>query len=115
MSTFICEKCGCIDNSALDNNYWTAYCNKLRLSKDEEVEKSYDDEYFDTHVCCSECCAGVKFYDGSGVLSKGWHGKFEKEHWSVCGTKEEILAMEARHDGSLVNATEFFENEDSNE
>lgn len=39
MSTFICEKCGCIDNTACDGNYW------IRKDKNEPI-------------LCSECYNG---------------------------------------------------------
>ena len=38
MSIFICEKCGCLDNTALGNNYWHAAGNKRR----KELEKLKD-------------------------------------------------------------------------
>ncbi|MBN1074710.1 hypothetical protein DVV91_10185 [Clostridium botulinum] len=38
MSTFICEKCGCIDNTACYGNYW------VRNSKED--------------ILCSECYSG---------------------------------------------------------
>lgn len=45
---------------------------------------------------CSECNYGK------------WHGKFEKKHWFECGTVEELIEMEDRNDGSMLNATEYF-------
>lgn len=45
---------------------------------------------------CSECNFGK------------WHGKFEKKHWSEYGTIEELIKMEYRNDGSMLNATEYF-------
>lgn len=74
MSIYICEKCGCIENTAL-GGYWS---NFLR----EEPK------------ACSECDTGK------------WHNEFEKKHWTEYGV-EKLLELEARKDGSMINATEY--------
>ena len=43
---------------------------------------------------CSECNTGT------------WHGEFPKEHWEKYGV-EKLLEMEARRDGSMINATSY--------
>lgn len=111
MSTFICEKCGRLDNTACGNNYWHAIINKYREEKCEKIIICFKPEfsYFENHVCCSDCCEGVAFYDNSGTLQKGNIDIKNKEHWTKFG-KEKLLEWEAKNDGSMVNATEFFVN-----
>lgn len=113
MSTFICEKCGRISNSALRGTYWHAEMNLSHISKGEPIDKSYKPEYefFETHHCCDKCADGVEFKDGSGVLhpTEFTIPDNEMKHWSEIG-KEECLRLEAKGYGFLVNATYFFEN-----
>lgn len=45
---------------------------------------------------CSECNTGK------------WHGYFPKQHWSSIGSPEMLIKMERRHDGSMINAVEYF-------
>lgn len=47
---------------------------------------------------CSECNFGK------------WHGKFPKTHWTDYGI-EKLLEWEKRGDGSMINATEYFQKE----
>lgn len=35
-----------------------------------------------------------------------WHNKFPKKHWTDYGV-EELLELEKRKDGSMINATKF--------
>ena len=109
MGIFICEKCGKLDNTACSNNYYHATINKYRESKGEEIDKHYKPcfSYFENHVCCSDCCVGVEFSDGSGILYKRNIDIENKKHWSEYG-KEKLLGWEQRNDGSMVNATEYF-------
>lgn len=71
MGIFICEKCGRLDNTANRNNYWIAMANKYKLKHPEEfydgstIVNHYKNDYFNTHVCCSICCIGLEFSDGS--------------------------------------------------
>ena len=74
MSVYICEKCGCIENTSL-GGYWRNVVNK-------------------EPKMCSECNNGE------------WHNEFEKRHWTEYGV-EELLELEARKDGSMINATEY--------
>lgn len=74
MSGYICEKCGCIENTAL-GGYWFNVVNK-------------------EPVLCSECNDGA------------WHNEFEKRHWTEYGV-EKLLELEARNDGSMINATQY--------
>lgn len=66
MPTFICEKCGRLDNSANTNNYWYAMGNKYAEQKSESISPHYTDDYFNNHVCCALCCKGLQYIDGSG-------------------------------------------------
>lgn len=69
MSLFQCEKCGCIENTALTSGYvgWTSkddWPAEMRIEKGLEPGKKY----------CSAC------FDGK------WHGRFPQEFFPV-GTK----------------------------
>lgn len=111
MSIFICEKCGKLDNTALNNNYWLAFMNKNKVKNGETITTYFkpDFTYFNGHVCCSDCCDGLQFSDGSGGIKKNERDIENKKHWSVYG-KYELLEWEARNDGSMINATEYFKN-----
>lgn len=111
MGIFICEKCGKLDNTACNNNYWHASGNKYRQSKGEGLDRYYkpEFEYFENHVCCSDCCEGVTYEDDSGVMKKDHLDIENKTHWTEIG-KEKLLEMESRRDGSMENATEYFKN-----
>ena len=74
MSDYICEKCGCIENTAL-GGYWGNVVKKEPKA-------------------CSECNTGR------------WHNQFSKKHWTEYGVNK-LLEMEARKDGSMINATEY--------
>ena len=66
MGLFRCEKCGCIENTAL-GHYWPR--NIERLFKGTEFEKAL----------CSECMPSI-YPDGSPNEEGGiWHGKFPKK------------------------------------
>lgn len=109
MGIFICEKCGKLDNTACNNNYWHAFSNKYRRLKGECLDIGYkkEFEYFEDHVCCSDCCNGIAYEDDSGVIELDDSDIKDKQHWSKIG-KEKLLEREARKDGSMVNATEYF-------
>ena len=111
MSVFICEKCGKLDNTACSNNYWHARGNQCLKEEGKDIRIGFKPEfkYFEDHLCCSDCCKGVTYRDGSGVLGNGPFDIKDKKHWSEFG-KEKLLTWEARHDGSMVNATEYFTN-----
>lgn len=107
MSIFICEKCGKLDDTALSNNYWHAHANQSLKSMGEEIRIFYklEFEYFETHVCCSDCCDGIVSADCSEVIHSTESDIKEKTHWSQIG-KEKLLELEKRRDGSMENATE---------
>lgn len=109
MSIFICEKCGKLDNTALSNNYYHAIGNKYRQSQGEKLRICFKPEfaYFENHVCCSDCCEGIEFNDGSGILQKCKYDIKDKDHWIKYG-KEKLLEWEKRNDGLMENATEYF-------
>lgn len=75
------------------------------------MEKWYkpEFEYFENHLCCSDCCDGVTYSDDSGILHKGKSDIQDKDHWTKFG-KDKLLEWEARNDGSMVNASEYFAN-----
>ena len=109
MGAFICEKCGCIDNTACANNYWHAWRNKVHKKQSDPEVSMYTPEfaYYEDHLCCSDCCNGVEYKDHSSKMRPGSADTFKKVHWSKIG-KETLLEMESRHDGSMSNATEYF-------
>lgn len=114
MGVFICEKCGNIDNTARGNNYWHVAGNLSRLSKGEEIDRMYPDEYeyFETNMCCTHCCRGVPYSDGSGKLG---YGKFDDEklqHWTDIG-REKILEWE--QSGFMKNGSTYLKRLDLKE
>jgi hypothetical protein len=76
MPCFRCEKCGCIENTAL-GNWW---CKDAEWNKGTEFSKAL----------CSECMPTV-YPDGSKTKGGKWHGRFPKEQ----ATEE--------HRGKLLN------------
>jgi len=97
MSTYICEKCGCIDNTACGGNYW-AVVGKLN---------DFADEYSNTHVLCAECTP-AEYADGTPTETRGkWHDMFPKTHWSKIGEKE-IMQLYRKKQGNYVNAEKYF-------
>jgi hypothetical protein len=78
MSTFVCEKCGCVDNSACGGTYHTKNCDW------------WPEEYRGKALCC--VCASPKFKDGSINTGAGkWHNKFPRlteEEWKNQAEKE---------------------------
>jgi hypothetical protein len=60
MPLFVCDKCGCIENSALSACFWSAFLKK-------------------EPVYCSECCPEQDKWPGARL---GWHGKFKKKKWT---------------------------------
>lgn len=107
MGLFICEKCGCIDNTACANTYYIAKLNRHKKEKGEKIKPFFkpEFEYFENHACCTECCKGIECCDG--IKFGDGYELDEREHWSKYG-KEELLEWESRRDGSMVNATEYF-------
>lgn len=109
MSTYICEKCGCIDNTACGGNYWLASMNKSRIKRGEEPEIYYKEDEGNTKYLCVEC-SPKEFIDGSIREKAGkWHNMFPKRHWTEYG-KEKIMESYNLNVGNFVNAEEYFEN-----
>lgn len=111
MSTFICEKCGKLDNSACNNNYWHAIGNKYRKSKGEKLDICFKPQFifFEDHICCSDCYEEIIDNKYTETLHSKKTNIKNKEHWTKYG-KEKLLEWEKRKDGSMVNATEYFKN-----
>lgn len=94
MSLFICENCGCIDNTAMNNNYW---CRNMKGI------------WTDKRALCQECTpttyadgtpVGIDCWGKTGV----WHNYFPKRHWSEYGTEQELLKKT-----DIINAQEYFD------
>ena len=62
MPLYVCEICGCIDNTALGHAYHPKVDEKGELVRDEEGRIVFDRR-------CTECKTGV------------WHAKFPKEKY----------------------------------
>jgi len=100
MSLYICEKCGCIDNTACGGNYWAV------LAK----SNFFKDQYANEHFLCLECTP-KEFASGQIYTDAGkWHNRFPKRHWSEYGTQEELIAKAIKNELVYVNAVEFFQN-----
>lgn len=68
MSLFVCDKCGCVENTAL-GRYWM---------KDFPDMWSKDNEGL---ALCSEC-APLYYANGERTdYNHIWHGKFKKRQW----------------------------------
>jgi len=76
MPLFVCDRCGCVDNTTCGGTYWI---------------KDHNEEYFDNvkngEALCSEC-APEFCNDGSESGGGVWHNKFQKEKWDG---KTEVL------------------------
>lgn len=68
MPLFICENCGCIENTAL-GHYWSRKFVKFK------------DETMNGKALCSECTP-TEFEDGSKSDGGKWHGRFPKEKYN---------------------------------
>jgi hypothetical protein len=79
VSLFVCDKCGCIENTAL-GWYWGAFM------KDLTTKETYG------KVFCSEC-APTEFPDGEKTRFTGkWHDHFPKRYLKDL-TEKEIINM----------------------
>lgn len=96
MSTYICEKCGCIDNSACGGNFW------IMSGKRSYYKEDWANEMY----LCVECCPS-KFDDGSDSEGGKWHNHFEKTFIDDHASKEEILKRATNFE--FVNAKRFYE------
>ena len=65
MPLFICEKCGCIENTAT-GFYWARNA------------VTFKDSSLNGKALCSECTP-AEFKDGSKTEMGTWHGRFPKE------------------------------------
>lgn len=68
MPLFVCDKCGCIDNTAL-GFYWA-----------KDVDGMWKDGELQGLALCSEC-APKEYSDGGKTRFGKWHGKFTKKKW----------------------------------
>ena len=106
MSTYICEKCGCVDNTACGGNYWSV----AMMKNSKKIDPMFEDDYSNKHKLCCECTP-PKFIDGSINNEAGkQHNRFPKRHWSECGDKENIIERCNEKVGNFVNAIEYFQN-----
>jgi len=72
MPLFKCEKCGCVENTAL-GLYWTRHWV-------DNFDYSEVGEEYKGRALCSEC-APKRYSDGTPTKYGKWHGKFPKEQW----------------------------------
>lgn len=107
MPSYICERCGCIDNSACGGNFWLVNMNKSKIKRNENIEKYFQEDYANIKYLCVECVP-IKFEDGSINEKAGrWHNRFPKRHWSEIG-KDTILKIAEKDTGDYINAEEYF-------
>lgn len=103
MSSYICAKCGCVDNTACGGNYWS-YRSKHNY---------FNDEFANNNPLCVECTP-TEYSDGSKNREAGkWHNRFPKKHWSEYRSREETIEECKRGQGNVVNAIDYFEKLDS--
>ena len=111
MSSYLCEVCGCVDNSACSGNYWTVLARVLHGSK-EPVTYPFVDDFFNNHFACVACCPQERLDNGEPSIDERlgkWHNNFPREHWSHYGKKEKILKDHERSNFSFENAIDYFE------
>lgn len=72
MPLFVCDKCGCIENTAC--GHWWA-------RKHVFFEEGSLDPELVGKPLCSECIP-ARYSDGSPAGTGEWHGRFPKEHWT---------------------------------
>jgi hypothetical protein len=70
MPLYKCEKCGCVENTAL-GLYWMR-------SHPESYDWSEVGEEFKGKALCSEC-APKRYINGEPTKYGKWHGRFPKE------------------------------------
>jgi len=75
MPLFICENCGCIENTAL-GHYWS------------RKHVKFKDEKMNDKALCSECTP-LEFSDGSRAGNGKWHNHFPKEKFDSTIHKSE--------------------------
>lgn len=77
MPLFVCDECGCVDNTAT-GFYWTYLCDKHAFKDESKNGKA---------LCCE--CAPQEYSDGSICERHGkWHGYFPKQTWEKAGYPE---------------------------
>jgi hypothetical protein len=82
MPLYVCDECGCVDNTACGGNYW--FKNKN--------EESFADYIPDGKALCVECTPSL-YKDGSSSSDAGkWHNRFPKKKWDG---KQEVLNRES--------------------
>jgi len=87
MSTYICERCGAIENTACCDHYYD-----VLWRRHEGTLKSDETEYL-----CSKCTTGQ------------WHGRFPREHWSKIGISE-VLRLQKLNQGDFINGRNHLRN-----
>lgn len=80
MPLFICEKCECIENTAI-GHYWAR---EHVFFREDLISPELKGK-----PLCSDCIP-THYKDGTPVKKLGWHGRFPKEHWSTKFDKRPI-------------------------
>lgn len=103
MPVFICSRCGCIDNSACDNNYWNV-AGKMRL---------YERKIFNEAMVCTSCVPkgyDIKNPDDKYKPCNEWHNRFEKQNIKDSKyTKEELIQLAKSDKHIYENVIEYFD------
>lgn len=74
MSLFQCEKCGCVENTALSSQGFNGFFEKL-------YDWSYAPERKGMKLCSA--CGPVKYSDGEDTEYGGWHNVFPRVYLPV--------------------------------
>lgn len=105
MSTFICEKCGCIDNTACGGTYWEV---ALARKTDKKEDLLFADDFYNKHPVCV-ACAPKEYIDGSKNEEAGeWHNRFPRRHWTeLFHDLHELALANNESTGDFVNARTY--------
>lgn len=79
MGVFVCDKCECVENTAL-GLYWS-----------KDYTDLFPEPYVKGTALCSEC-APTHYYDGEKTDFGVWHGQFPKLKWDG---KRKVMNREA--------------------
>lgn len=106
MPAFICEKCGCIDNTACGGTYWGVATAKNSHRNDQP----FKEDFYNKHPVCV-ACKPREYSDGSKDVNAGkWHNSFERKHWTEYqSTIEKLETSQNERPGSLMNDKSYIE------
>lgn len=89
MPAFVCDECGCVDNTA-SGFYW-GYAMGMQSTAYRDW---FEDETKNCKALCAECCP-TTFKDGRPTKLGVWHNKFPKKKWD--GKVEVLNRKKLKH------------------